>query len=682
MPKCELCRQDVLEPGIRQRAPREISILFPREGNRHALTIFTAAQSAVQTDDPPGIADRPRWWLCDACVRKQFTDRVAEASPDASGELQLPDDLRGERGPRLAPRYAEFDEIRRAIRRVRRRWRRVNIRCGAYIFCSALLAASLAVLGFECGPGMSPAMRRGATFGLGSLVVFGFGYWVLLRLFRNLSDEQFALLVERTYGQIDNGLINAVRLANDPDVPSIDLVGAAMRETLDRMEGIDVTAAIDRRWAKRFGLSALVLLILTAGLAALFPSRVLNAAQRLVRPAGNLAKIGKVKILAVKPGDRVGKDALLSGDTLSVEVKIESLGSFGLEGTVEYREPKQDIRTVRLRMSDETTFHGELREVKAALDYRVRIGDSASRHFKVEVVAPPRIVGIGLEYRFPKYTGLPPKTEEDSDGSIRAVVGTTFNLRIRSNHRMRSGRMLVGQKLDEVRMNLEADASTAALPEFLPIESDKTYTLEIVDERGNRNRNPVQRYIRALVDAKPTIKIIQPGKDQIVPPGGKMAIVARASDDYGMSSAELVARVRRKGVDGKWGTVYTWAKVPEGKRIVLSREWVFDKKTYQTGDIVRYYIKVADNNDVSGPGIGKSSEHEVRVEDPEQIKKEQIDKYGSWQERLQKILQDQVGLRDQTLRLEKMTGVQAPKPAAGAPANKPAPAGPGKGAKP
>jgi len=557
----------------------------------------------------------------------------------------------------MAREYQEYEAVASLLDRVRSSWRAANIVGGILLYTSVLLVVILMAVGVECFLADSPIWLRRALGGtVAGVTVLGLAIFVLWRILQDRSDEEFALLVEREFPEIDNGLINAVRLAQDEMVSSPALVAAGMRETLQRAQAIEATRAVNRRHVKRYGVSAAALAALALALAVFVPGRIANAIQRIFKPQANLAKIGDVKILGVAPGDCTGDNALVAGETLTVTVTVEPLGFRDVDADLSYREENESIlKEHRLRMVDDTSFRGEIREVKVPLEYQARVGDSSTRFFEVEVVEPPSITGIEVDYQYPAYTGEPPKIEKDSDGTIRGVVGTYFGMRVRSNRPLRKSWLRLDHE-EDVAMTPTIGGSGAFLPQRMKIERDRVYTLHIVDERGYENREPVQRNIRALVDGKPTVKIAQPGKDTVVAPGDRLPVVVRADDDYGFSKVALVGRLRRGNEESKDALIHQWQQIPDGKKIVLTWDWFFDKKNYLSGDIMRYYVVVEDNNNVSGPGVGKSSEFEVRVRDPETVKKERVEKYENWQAELEKVLNDQVRLRESTTTLEKLAG--------------------------
>ena len=587
----------------------------------------------------------------------------------------------------MTPDYPEYKQIRRAIARVRREWKRVHVGGGLLLFVCVVLAALLVAVGSEMLLFLPPMGLRLAVGAAAVAVGLAFLLGFARRILQSRSHESVALLIERSYPEIDNGLINAVQLARDPSVVCPDLVRAAMQETLQRIEAVRLASAVDRRRVKQYAAAALVLTGVAALVAVVWPNRALSAGRRLLRPSINQGRVGSVVILEVKPGDRLGSDALLSGSAFGVTARIKEAPGPDLDGRLQYLEEADSRwRTLRLRMVDDTTFQGELRGVRKVFVYRVRVDGSASRQFKVEVVEPPRVTGVDVAYRFPDYTGAAPKRETDTDGTVRAVPGTEFTITLHSDHPLKKAILIVGKKREELPLTIGKDKLTASHAKPLVITKDSTYALEIHDERGHRNRSPIQRQIRALPDAAPTVKIILPGRDVTAPPGGHVKIQARAADDFGLAKAELWALLKRSGTTGKYERVHAWKDLPREKRVTLDWTWFLDPRKYRSGDTLRYYVKVTDNNNVGKPGAKESAKLEIRVLDEKQAKREKAERYGTWQERLQRVLEDQLELRKDTTTLEKRVGAAAtgpaPKPKPKTPRPAPKPKTPAKPEKP
>jgi hypothetical protein len=77
MHKCEICKKEFPESGGKQLTPRQLSRMPPKNsGDMGALiesaSLQSVAASMVQFNNPPGIADKPIWWVCSGCLFRCF----------------------------------------------------------------------------------------------------------------------------------------------------------------------------------------------------------------------------------------------------------------------------------------------------------------------------------------------------------------------------------------------------------------------------------------------------------------------------------------------------------------------------------------------------------------------------------------------------------------------------------
>jgi len=302
-------------------------------------------------------------------------------------------------------------------------------------------------------------------------------------------------------------------------------------------------------------------------------------------------------------------------------------------------------KTQRMRMVSDEEFKAQVRDVKADLRYRVRVADTESDWYAVTVVERPVVIGISLDYKYPAYTRLPERRVEQSDGNISAIVGTVVDIAIRSNNRIKKGQL----KIDADDHPLHVQASRRVLTTSLSLAKDSTYTIHIMDELEHYNREPIVRSIQATPDEKPRAEIPQPGKDRTLTAGDTLQLTIRGSDDFGMALVELISR---KEGEEEEKTIKQWTDFADRKQVSLAFDWVFDKTLYKNGQVIRYFARITDNNNISGPGVGRSAEYRVRLEDLAAKKEEATKKYSDWQMRLEEVLKQQKELREKTRLLE------------------------------
>jgi len=90
----------------------------------------------------------------------------------------------------------------------------------------------------------------------------------------------------------------------------------------------------------------------------------------------------------------------------------------------------------------EGAFEGVLFHLEKKTEYYVASNGVYSPRFSLDVVNLPTVQNLDLEYRFPSYTGLAPRTIEDG-GDVATLLGTDVRLHIQSTMAVKSGRIVM-----------------------------------------------------------------------------------------------------------------------------------------------------------------------------------------------------------------------------------------------
>ena len=95
--------------------------------------------------------------------------------------------------------------------------------------------------------------------------------------------------------------------------------------------------------------------------------------------------------------------------------------------------------------------------------------------------------------------------------------------------------------------------------------------------------------------------LIAPDQDLVVSQEEKIPLKFQARDDYGIDSFSLVFKSR-----GKEKRVAIKELKPAQLDADGEYEWVISEHNLLPGEKTAYYIEAKDNNNVTGPGVGKS----------------------------------------------------------------------------
>jgi hypothetical protein len=391
------------------------------------------------------------------------------------------------------------------------------------------------------------------------------------------SLHQIARLIEERESRLDDVVATAVDYAARPDATSrmrAALYGDATR-ALARF-GLDssVDPVISRQSVRtalwRATAAVAVLAITLVGFAPSL-SRASNVALAYLFPARVTVEVtpGSTKVRAGEPLTITARIGGLDGEvvpTLTV--------AFG-----------DDVRRVRMSPATESgAFAVTLEKVTESFGYNVIAASARSADYSVSVIRPPRVERIDLHYQFPRAVGLEPRTDEDS-GDIYGPPGTNVRLAIAADKPIASAFLLLD---DGSTVPLTANA--AVLDGSLTIDGDGSYRIALRDQDGLESSGDTEYFIRTLDDRPPDVRIVRPASDRHVMPLEEVQIEARADDDFGIASLELVFQTssgQERAVPLGGGRGLTAAGV---------HTLFMEDLNVQPGDFVTYYARARDVN--------------------------------------------------------------------------------------
>ncbi len=210
---------------------------------------------------------------------------------------------------------------------------------------------------------------------------------------------------------------------------------------------------------------------------------------------------------------------------------------------------------------------------------------------------------VSLSYTYPAYTGLPPVTVANSDGSIEAYPGSRVRISVRA-----------AQAADEAELDLDegADLALASLGDQrfggeLTVAVEDHYRFVFDGVRDGR-----ERPIRVRPDRSPAVIVAFPGAELEVRESDSIELAYRLEDDFGLMRAELV-------VDYATGKGRVEKRLPLKQFDDIPRAydgnftWDLATFTFKAGDRVTYYVEAFDNDTVNGPKVGRSAVQILKV---------------------------------------------------------------------
>jgi len=170
------------------------------------------------------------------------------------------------------------------------------------------------------------------------------------------------------------------------------------------------------------------------------------------------------------------------------------------------------------------------------VEYYVAAGPLVSSHYKVRVVDLPSVKDVRVTYRYPKWTGLKPVTEEHS-GDLRAIEGTDAVVELEmehTDHPLKEGQLMLdgGQTIHLTQLAGNTYQGS------IHMEKDGAYHVSAIDT-GQQVRLSEDYFIATDKAMPPQVAIARPGGDYRASPIEEVTIGVKAADQFGLNDVHL-----------------------------------------------------------------------------------------------------------------------------------------------
>ena len=134
----------------------------------------------------------------------------------------------------------------------------------------------------------------------------------------------------------------------------------------------------------------------------------------------------------------------------------------------------------------------------------------------------------------------------------------------------------------------------------LLLDETNTYTVHLFTEAGHTDPEPRVNRIRVLQDAPPTVQIVEPARDTRAAVGKKIALVVRATDDYGLGLVRLECK---QGETGSITKVAAWDTFCTPTHALLHHLFLLDPACYKPGQTLFIRASARDRRRVEVGGV-------------------------------------------------------------------------------
>jgi hypothetical protein len=388
---------------------------------------------------------------------------------------------------------------------------------------------------------------------------------------------------------------------------SPELVREVIRQAVQKLSGVQVRSIfLDRRHLKLVPFAAAGLVLLLA--VTLFdPDIVAQAGRRVVTPRA-VAALPHIPNLLARPGNvtvLAGSDVTVSGLDLGRSGQPLNV-SFNLSGNFWKTEPATLVHGA-VTGPDAFDHHDyTFKDIRNTTSYYFEAGGHKSEKYTITVVHEPILTDVRVTLTPPAYTGEAPSTLTENAGNVQALEGTKVRVEARSNNALKNAFVQFDEKpkqpVEHTGRDLAFDFTALA---------DGHYKVLLEDSLGFAAKSPLAYSIEVFQDHPPTVEVLEPGKDTDMPRTQEVDLGFVAADDYGIARASLHYR---KNAEGE----FIAKPVPMGeqkskKEVAVAYHWNMSGETLFPGNTIEYFIEVADNNIVTGPGIARSKTYRITM---------------------------------------------------------------------
>ena len=493
-----------------------------------------------------------------------------------------------------------YDELLRAIRTTRRRWRLKVLLRGLALFLAAgfaTVAISIWALDrFHYGDVAVAVVRILVWIALAALAV----RLLALPLLRRVSDRQVALYIEEHEPSLQAELLSAIELGAQAkadsgaagrggphsSVGSDRLLTSLLEQAIVSCQSLDWGASIERSPLRRF--SALAAGAALAGIAALLlsPAFLQHGALLLFLPwkGDSLASPYGIEVLP-------GSVTVARGSDLEVRARLVGFES----ETVEVAVRKGDGGWERWPMPGDGA-DGEklfmLLDLQEASEYFVQASGVRSGLHRITVADLPYVDRLDLEYRFPAYTGLAPQRVEDG-GDIAALRGTEVRIEVTPTVAVAGGRLQIekeGGGFETVELTA---GEGGPLHAALTIERETFYRVELPGPDGVFVAASPEYAIEILENQPPVVSFTTPGRDVRAHKLEEVFAQVKVEDDYGVARLELVYAIN----GAEENTLVLLGGNRRPKQFEGGHTFYLEELELQDGDFISYYARAAETGE-------------------------------------------------------------------------------------
>ncbi len=358
---------------------------------------------------------------------------------------------------------------------------------------------------------------------------------------------------------------------------------------------------------------------------------------------------------------------LIQGDTLSLKAKIT--GKLPANVYFNYREENlKNFSQVSssIDLSD-STISGYLENPESNMELFFSSKKTTSDTLQVEFLKRPFISQRSISITPPAYTKENPREITEVLGDILVIKGSHFETKIFPNTKIDSGFIYISEN-DSIKNyhKFKLNQKNNYFSYQKNILEPFSYYFKIYKNHSKygiilENQNPVIQKIDILEDEKPVLTIVSPEDYYQIKDQQSLPLTVVAGDDYGITSMNLYLKKVLK--DSVFAGIKLENPYENFQKYPLAMKKMGDDRYYSSsyfdltflklmnGDKIEYFVRVLDNDSVSGYKFSDSKTYTATLPTLESLLEESDESYTQQDQMMKQSRKQNESLKEKIKKL-------------------------------
>ena len=476
---------------------------------------------------------------------------------------------------------------------------------------------------------------RTALFIAGSGSIFLIAGWLVVvpilrwkKILPGISEREVAAGVGEKFPEVKDRLWNILDIFEEHNAAgteghgfrpeySPELIDASFVDLQKAAAHIHFTDVVSYKSIRRAGRNLAIVAVSVVLLFAVPQLDLLPAANRLMHFHTEF-RLPPAFTFLVRPGNT----EIVKGESVPVSVSLienaETTSplhrSLPKKITLSVRQTDMSFEDqVEIQADSSGQFHYMLASIRQSAEYFTEAEGIESSKYTISVIDRPVVRSLTVHLIPPSYSRLPEQSLDENVGDVLALPGTTIQWRLNANKALQRA-SLIFKDGEELTLQSRDGAYTGRLI----LHHRASYHVNLEDNEGFTNVDPIEYKLDAMIDEVPTVAITYPGKNIDVVDKMEVPLRLKIHDDFGFTSLNLAYRLvhsRYERPDSSFSSISIPMTVDSNNSTDadISFQWDVSPMGLVPEDVVEYHAEVFDNDNVSGPKKGISETYLLRL---------------------------------------------------------------------